>query len=372
MYFYKDLDLKQDRNTGLKFGLNGHIVVIGHDGGDSRKRRHYFQCAICSQDQELNGDGIFKSFLSNVKNGSIPCNCSSKRMLTKEQYVILCKRHILTKGYEFVGLSEDFENTKSLVRIKCHAHGEFQTKLKQVLNGKFGCLKCRADNRTKDIEIHAKEIKSLNIFAEGTSFEVDTEASEGKPSQYKYLKVYCPTCEVTYSALLNSLKKGKRGCNCSRDIRDAYINIITQEDSIVAIKFGIARDSLKRVRQISNKTNLKIQLERVFRFENSYACSAAESECKRTLDCKVISSKDMKDGYTETTGFENYQKIVEIYQKYGGIDISKDVSDSVTTAINKDLKIAKNKLDRLCKNCDYVLIKARLVEISANPILQIE
>lgn len=84
------------------------------------------------------------------------------------------------------------------------------------------------------------------------------------------------------------------------------------------MKFGIANDSEKRL-QAQNSRNA-FQMVRIanFVFESVETCRAAEKACKTQLECLVINKFQMVDGYTETTGLENYQKIVEIYESFGG------------------------------------------------------
>ena len=45
--------------------------------------------------------------------------------------------------------------------------------------------------------------------------------------------------------------------------------------------------------------------------------------CRRELDCGVLSKEEFPDGYTETTWVYNLDKIVEIYERNGGVKIDK-------------------------------------------------
>lgn len=59
----------------------------------------------------------------------------------------------------------------------------------------------------------------------------------------------------------------------------------------------------------------KVKRESIFNLEQ------AERECKEQLECGVVLKRDMPDGWTETTYVYNLEKIVEIYERNGGVKV---------------------------------------------------
>jgi hypothetical protein len=89
---------------------------------------------------------------------------------------------------------------------------------------------------------------------------------------------------------------------------------------VVGVKFGICRDIKSRLKSLSRTTSCDIELYKAYKFKTVVDCKAAERECKSTLVCGVIDRELMKDGWTETTYTYNIEKIMEIYEKYGGVE----------------------------------------------------
>lgn len=162
--------------------------------------------------------------------------------------------------------------------------------------------------------------------------EMEQRAASGEPTytfngwvtdyntpQSKFIYI-CPKHGEQTSRVGNFLSGG---CGCPRCVnhnqQHAYINLVIDVEGIPsALKFGIANDGLARLKQ-QNRTNL-FQMEHiaVWNFPTVEACRAAETECKRTLDCGVLSCRELADGWSETTRLQNYDAVVAIYEKWGG------------------------------------------------------
>lgn len=87
----------------------------------------------------------------------------------------------------------------------------------------------------------------------------------------------------------------------------------------VAIKFGIANNSKQRMKQQSSKSIYTLKQHSVYTFRSVEECKKAERECRQELECGVVLKRDMSDGYTETTWVYNIDRIIEIYERNGGI-----------------------------------------------------
>ena len=92
-----------------------------------------------------------------------------------------------------------------------------------------------------------------------------------------------------------------------------------RRELFVAIKFGVAKDSVKRTKQQNLKSSYEVSNHQTYEFPTVQQCKKAERECKMELERGVVLKRDMPDGYTETTWVYNLDKIIEIYERNGGI-----------------------------------------------------
>lgn len=114
-----------------------------------------------------------------------------------------------------------------------------------------------------------------------------------------------------------------QGCaECSGyNQKEAYVNIVYDGDNPVCLKFGVTNKTERRLKQ-QNMTNVFLMKNiLVYEFEEMKNSRLAEKFCLSELDCAVVSKSELKDGWTETTSLTNLDKIVEIYQRFGGIKI---------------------------------------------------
>lgn len=99
----------------------------------------------------------------------------------------------------------------------------------------------------------------------------------------------------------------------------AYIHNILDGDLSVALKYGIEKQKGKRVMQQNKKSLFKIESLHTYFFTSVFECKEAEKECKKLFGKGVLTKQEMPDGYTETTTPNNIDKIIAIYEKWGGV-----------------------------------------------------
>lgn len=106
---------------------------------------------------------------------------------------------------------------------------------------------------------------------------------------------------------------------CAGQIQtQAYVNIVFDSDSAVALKIGIAKDYRVRIKQQNLKSIFHCENLGVWEFSSVHICRLAEEECKQTLKTGVLSAREMKDGWTETVSVLDLEKVIAIYEKHGG------------------------------------------------------
>lgn len=110
---------------------------------------------------------------------------------------------------------------------------------------------------------------------------------------------------------------GCPGC-AGKNQRQCYINQVFDNDWVVALKFGIAKDSSNRRKRQNSRNLFRMEQVGIWGFPSVKACKAAEKQCKRELECGILTKRELKDGHTETTHIKNLDRIIEIYENHGG------------------------------------------------------
>lgn len=309
------------------FGDEGQLEVVGWSGrGNSHAKYYILKCNNCSQDVELFGEGYFKSAKSALKRGSSPCGCSKKPEWSKEQYSIICSRKTTERGYTFLGFEGGWNGHRTLIKQSCEKHGEWSsTTISMLLDRGYGCKHCQAESSRERNTKPEKEMIA-SFFASG-AFHPDTKfwRSDKKDSRGTKLFWYmdCPECGEVGESQRSNLQQGKRPCACSHmRQQECYINwLIDDDNTTVAIKFGIANNSKRRIKRQNRHSVYTLKQHSVYEFPDVDSCKKAERECKQTLECGIVLKRDMSDGYTETTWVYNLDKIIEIYERNGGVKI---------------------------------------------------
>lgn len=113
------------------------------------------------------------------------------------------------------------------------------------------------------------------------------------------------------------------GCR-GKNQKEGYLNLILDGDTTIGLKFGVSQESNKRLIQQNSKNALRMENFGVWLFEGVDECLSAEKQCKKELECGVLSKRELEDGHTETTHIKNLDRIIEIYENHGGKRISTD------------------------------------------------
>lgn len=322
-----DNELQQDEFSlkNQSFGKDGSLSVIGFVLTGRRDKSYIIKCTTCSMDAELFGEGLFISSRSSLQVGQIPCGCSKSPRWTKEQYRVLCQRAADRLGYRFIDFIGEWKNNNTKLQMECEKHGEWASgRIMTLINRGYVCPRCGIEsigqgNKKPD------EVMIQSFFDSG-AFHPETKFWRSEKLDTNGFKVYwhilCPECGGGGESISSNLRKGQRPCSCSTNRqKQAYINLVLDNDLPIAIKFGIAVISDRRLKEQDFKSVYDIRKHSVFTFPDTLSCRAAEAECKRMLECGIVSKTDMSDGYSETTYVTNIDSIIEIYLKYGGKQI---------------------------------------------------
>lgn len=165
----------------------------------------------------------------------------------------------------------------------------------------------------------------IKSFLDSGCFHPDTKfwRSEKKSPNGKrvYWHIFCPECGEEAESQRSNLQEGFRACACSRSRQqECYINWVVDANLVaVAVKFGISSDSSRRIKSQARRSIYSVLQYLIFKFPDVDSCKKAERECKKELECGILSKDEMPDGYTETTSVINLFSIIEIYKRNGGV-----------------------------------------------------
>ena len=316
-----------DEFVGKLFGPSNQLEVIGWDGSRIGGNKLYtVKCSICSLDPEMYGNAEYKYTKGHILGGRIPCGCSKSPKLSESQMLLRVKREADRRGFEFKGVHGDFLKAKTRLILSCKTHGEMEPKTYNDFMSGRGCIECRRDNVSRALKLEddvlVDRFMQTGSFPDGTIF---SRSDKRVPSpRYRegygsFWEVYCPTCKETTVNYVSSLTDGSKSCSCSAENkRFAYIHTISENENVIAIKYGVSTSPAKRLRGQRRLCIFKMDSEGVWEFQKASLCRRAELEVKRTVPSGVISKDSMLDGWSETCT-ENYRDvIVEIYEKHGG------------------------------------------------------
>lgn len=327
-------ELKQDEwsLTAPRFGEDNQLQVVGWSGkrSDGKDKFYISKCNRCGKDNDLFGEGYFRSLKTSILAGQVPCGCSKSIKWSKDQYIVLCSRKAEELGYTFIGFEGEWLASRTKVKMFCEKHGEWRSgSINNLVSSGNGCVGCGFDKSlaaARQVNMKSNETMIKSFFASG-AFHPDTKfwrsdrkTGDGKRS---YWYISCPECGETGESQAGNLQLGSRCCGCGMHRqKEAYINLVLGKDARpLAIKFGITSNSKQRIKQQISKSIYPLTQHSVYIFTTIDSCKKAERQCLQELECGVVLQSDMKDGYTETTWVYNLDKIVEIYERNGGVRV---------------------------------------------------
>lgn len=239
--------------------------------------------------------------------------CANCQRLTQDEATELVAKACKELGnykfdkFDYVG------NKNTKVTITCPKKHTWTKPFNQITSTKknAGCVICAGQVVTQN-EAEEKVQKVCN----STGYTVEKFVYKNTRTR---LDVTC-TCGYRWKVTYSNYVYHGRGCpGCSgRNQTYAYINVVTDADLPIALKYGIEKNVGSRHQQQSLKSVFDVQPYLVFKFQSAESCKEAERKCKRTFGKGILTRLEMRDGYTETTGTQNLEKIIEIYKSFGG------------------------------------------------------
>lgn len=265
--------------------------------------------------------GIVRSLLDNG-NGCPACKAEITSDVHREPSDIAIQSFLKTGAFhpETGFRRSERENTqgaKVYWLVSCPGCGQTKEAVGTRLKSGWNPCGCAKELRSTRLRSSRTDSAISRFFLTG-AFPADTVFE--RDQVVGRWTVYCPVCKTHNGSDEGNLKRGRLPCCCSiHRQQEAYINYLLEGEDIVAIKFGIARDSKQRVKQQDSKSVYTLKKHSVYKFPDVASCKQAERECKKELETGVVLKRDMPDGWTETTWSYNIGKVVDIYKRNGGV-----------------------------------------------------
>lgn len=320
------MNLVLDDFCGYKFGDNQQLEVLSIIDKIGYTKTYSVKCHKCANDPELFGDALFKSYRSNILRNYLPCGCGARPLWTERQFTIICERESIKRGFTFSGFSGDFQGNKTKLELICPIHGIWNsTSINHFLKGR-GCPGCKSvtcANVNKgnthsriDDDIMIRSFMSTGAFHPDTTFKrCDPILTNRSVSDWV---INCPECKTEVIAKSSNIRLGYKLCACNKPRQKyTYINIVSDKDNILAIKYGIATNPEDRLKKQAWKSVYTMSNYGVWEFSDYQSCRNAETYCKRIFQ-QALSREEMPDGFSETTYPFNIDKIINIYESHGG------------------------------------------------------
>lgn len=206
---------------GKRFGTHSQIEVLSVSGNNCE-----YICHTCKLDNELFGEGKFRTRYCHLQAGHYKCGCSKGCRYSKEQAIILIERICANRGMQFVDFCGEYKGRKSKIQLICLKDQIlFDVPINSISASEHICPECAQIARNESRRVDESVI--IERFMKTEKFHIDTifERKEGK-----CWKVFCPICSVdkyvlnglcsgVFYAHESNLTAGKHPCRCSQNVR---------------------------------------------------------------------------------------------------------------------------------------------------------
>ena len=204
---------------------------------------------------------------------------------------------------------------------------------------KTGHLSCRCSKSYRWTEQQRVYKLEMVCKYEGAVFNGLSEEYRGTSTNFDWV---CSNGHDQVNNISSFLLQDQRCSTCTNTNLNQYYSYLSylEDCSVkVGLKFGITASYINRVKNQARYSRYDITPYKLFRYPSVSSCKAAEKEVKMVIPRSVVTKKDMPDGYSETVKLCYEDEIIQIYNKYGGVEVN--INDNLLT--NPPTKIEEEK-----------------------------
>lgn len=242
--------------------LNMLGLVVDNMGAE---HTYAVTCDICSNDNEMFGDGIFYINKARLMSGGLPCGCSKSPKLTIEQHTIRAARLLGVDGYKLISVGEWIGNKTTVVAM-CDSHGQYKTSFDKIQCG-YRCRRCAGEKRGASMAVSAESMAArcerFGLEYVGRSERRDANGSRSfsivkcsRCSHDEY--VMAGLCDGYFESLNHEIARGKMPCRCSGMKTLTHSQICYKVASLTALSGDYEFDSIDADDYAKNKTKARV------------------------------------------------------------------------------------------------------------------
>lgn len=320
--------LIEDINRDSRLQDVGRYRYIG-SVRNNKRTDYVFRCNVCLFDVELFGESLFYTDKQKYLKGGLFCGCAGKVIWTEQQAAIKSQRAAKNAGHTFCGIIQPYIGSSSRCNLSCtKCNHTWSLELSMLWNAERGCIKCRdvkgmAAARKFNIKPDRIMIQSFmdsGVFGDTTEFKRISRTT--KKGQCVYWEVKCANCGDTYESQQGHLQKGKVGCSCAfHRQKEAYINLMYDDQIPVAMKFGISKNSNNRIIQHNYNSQYRHELFAIYKYETVADCKAAERKCKDIIPRGLPEMDTSESGWSEICYTIYLDQVMNIFSTMGGVRV---------------------------------------------------
>lgn len=292
--------------------LNGYFgedyLVVREDDLCRVSVKWELKCVVC--------DKTFLAAPNDILRGCISCACGYRYYKTPELKSEKLLEVLTPKQITFP-VNIPILHSHQKVDLTCQVCNlEWKAGWSILVNKQSGCARCAGRYRHSEKE-YIKRINNPQHSYRYVSKDFDHEIYTRD-----VVNVQCTQCELVWKKLVSDAIVGRFGCpscqtNGYNQSKIGYFYILSVKNSreLLAYKFGISNTPDKRLKLISNRSNLDIKTIALFKFEDGQKAHELEALVKKSFG-NFLTKETMPDGYTETiSAAELNQLVTFIYQK---------------------------------------------------------
>lgn len=248
---------------------------------------------------------------------SCRCNTKAFRDWTTQLREFQIKQVCLSRGLKFLGWKDTYENNKSFLFVKCPIHQHYIINVNNLTHNtiEYGCPFCAEDTRGERFSHGLAKFLEDARYVHNDSFDY---------SGYEYVCsrtpsiITCNTCHGKFKASYDNHVNKKRGCpHCKgKNQKELYLLLGRDDDVPITLKYGIAKDTVSRLKEHEKNTGLSFEIISIIKFKESYSCKDAENKIKNIFGRDGYMGKcDFDKGYTETICCSKLDNILKVFKE---------------------------------------------------------
>lgn len=203
-------------------------------------------------------------------------------------------------------------NWSTKITAVCSIHGEYFTTLTSLVSGSR-CRKCGSSRAAKKQRMTVSD--RIKVFNDVHRSMYDYSLVKEIKSNKVKIPIICPVHGIFHQRV-NDHQSGKGCIECSKsNCNIGYLMLIKRGEEPIAIKYGVTKNINTRLKHLNQVNKPRFIMLNTWYFKDAKTCLEAENKIK-SLTKPVLTREDLKEGFTETTSFDNLDLVYSVYDEF--------------------------------------------------------